>query len=79
MEETFAFPKYEEKLGKGTFAVNYEQHEKFVPQVEQLVHYLKEVQEGKKEYDGKHIVDTIESFADVMMQHLNEASSSSGI
>ncbi|KIL69065.1 hypothetical protein M378DRAFT_763834 [Amanita muscaria Koide BX008] len=72
MEETFAFPKYEEKLGKGTFTVNYEQHEKFVPQVEQLVHYLKEVQEGKKEYDGKHIVDTIESFSDAMIQHLNE-------
>ncbi|KAM6497331.1 hypothetical protein JOM56_007804 [Amanita muscaria] len=70
---------YEEKLGKGTFAVNYEQHEKFVPQVEQLVHYLKEVQEGKKEYDGKHIVDTIESFADAMMQHLNEVGPSSGI
>jgi hypothetical protein len=71
VEESFTFPAYEAKLGKGALAVNIEQHEQFVPQVEQLEVYLKDVQEGKEKYDGKRIVDTIESFGDVMLEHLN--------
>jgi len=70
-EETFTFPSYEAKLGKGAMSINLEQHEKFVPQAEQLEKYLKDVQEGKDKYDGKRIVDTIESFGDVMLEHLN--------
>ncbi|KAF8732650.1 hypothetical protein AX14_004095 [Amanita brunnescens Koide BX004] len=72
VEETFAFPRYEEKLGKGAMQVNVEQHEQFLPKVEELEQYLKEVQEGKAKYDGKRIIDIVESFGDVMIQHLTE-------
>jgi hypothetical protein len=50
--------------------VNVEQHELFIPKVEELEQYLKDVQEGKAKYDGKHIVDTVASFGDVMVDHL---------
>ena len=72
LEETLTFPWYEEKLGKGAMHVNVEQHEQFLPGVEKLEQYLKDVQEGKEKYDGKYIVDTIESFGDVMVQHMTE-------
>ena len=52
--------------------MNVEQHEQFLPKVEELEQYLKDVQEGKAKYDGKHIVDVVESFGDVMVQHLTE-------
>ena len=52
--------------------VNVDQHGDFLPGVEKLEQYLKDVQEGKANYDGKHIVDTIESFGDTMVQHLTD-------
>ena len=54
--------------------MNVEQHEQFLPKVEELEQYLKEVQEGKAKYDGKRIIDIVESFGDVMIQHLTEVS-----
>ena len=50
--------------------VNVEQHELFIPKVEELEHYLKDIQDGKEKYDGQRIIDTIESFGDVMVEHL---------
>ena len=50
--------------------MNIDQHELFLPKVEELEQYLKDVQEGKAKYDGKYIVDTVESFGDVMVEHL---------
>ncbi|KAK2464031.1 hypothetical protein APHAL10511_003975 [Amanita phalloides] len=70
LEETFLFPFYEEKLGKGALQVNIEQHEMFIPQLNELENYLKEVQDGKAKYDGKLIFDKIESFGDIMVDHL---------
>ena len=69
-EETYTFPRFEANLGKGTLEVNIEQHNQFVPQMEDLDKYLRDVQEGKQEYDGQRIVDTINSFGDVMHAHL---------
>jgi len=59
-------------LGKGAMQVNVEQHELFVPKVEELEKYLKDVQEGKEMYDGQRIIDAIESFGDIMVQHLTD-------
>ncbi|KAF8634212.1 hypothetical protein AX15_001021 [Amanita polypyramis BW_CC] len=70
MEETFLFPRFEEKLGKGALQVNVEQHEAFIPKVDGLEQYLKDVQEDKEKYDGKRIVDMVESFGDIMIEHL---------
>ncbi|KAF8318885.1 hypothetical protein F5887DRAFT_1034339 [Amanita rubescens] len=72
VEETFFFPRFEENLGKGAMQVNVEQHELFVPKVEELEKYLKDVQEGKDMYDGQRIIDAIESFGDIMVQHLTD-------
>ena len=74
VEETFVFPRYEEKLGEGAMRANVEQHEQFLPKVEELEQYLKDVQEGKAKYDGKRIVDAVDSFGDIMVQHLTDVS-----
>jgi hypothetical protein len=47
---------------------NYEQHELFIPKVEELEQYMEDVQEGKEKYDGQRIIDMIESFGDIMVQ-----------
>ena len=54
--------------------MNVEQHEQFLPKAEELEQYLKDVQEGKAKYDGKCIVDMVESFGDIMVQHLTDVS-----
>ncbi|KAK2464023.1 hypothetical protein APHAL10511_003967 [Amanita phalloides] len=72
IEETFLFPFFEEKLGKGALQVNVEQHEKFIPQLNELENYLKDVQDGKAKYDGKLVVEKIESFGDIMVEHLRD-------
>ena len=66
------FPRFEEKLGKEAMQVNLEQHELFIPKVEELEQHLKDVQEGKEKYDGQRIIDMIESFGDTMVQHLTD-------
>jgi hemerythrin-like domain-containing protein len=72
MEETFLFPKYEEKLGKGALTANYEQHEEFVPQMNQLEELLKAMQAGDVPYDGNLIVEKVHAFSDTMVQHLGD-------
>ena len=66
------FPRYEEKFGKGAMQINVEQHELFIPKIEELEQYMKGVQEGKEKYDGQRIIDMIESFGDIMVQHLTD-------
>ncbi|KAF9062719.1 hypothetical protein BDP27DRAFT_1336228, partial [Rhodocollybia butyracea] len=70
IEETFYFPKLEEKLGVGTLSRNYEEHAEFVPQLDELQAYLKTVQNGEAQYDGTLIVERIHSFSDTMILHL---------
>ena len=66
------FPRFEERFGKEVMQVNLRQHELFIPKVEELEQYLKDVQEGKERYDGQRVIDIIESFGDTMVQHLTD-------
>ncbi|KAK7046315.1 hemerythrin HHE cation-binding domain protein [Favolaschia claudopus] len=71
LEETFYFGELEKKLGKGALAGSVEQHHTFVPQLVQLKSYLEDVRAGKEKYDGALIVEKIQSFSDIMVEHLN--------
>lgn len=72
LEETFLFPEYEKKLGKGALAENVEQHERFVPQLAELEQHLKDIQSGKVKFDGDALVEKINSFSDIMVEHLSD-------
>jgi len=71
LEETYYFPAMEEKLGKGTLSKNVEQHQMFLPGLEALDEWCKKVQKGEMVYDARVLLDMIESFADIMLDHLN--------
>lgn len=70
LEEEFLFPELEKKLGKGALHSNVDQHAEFVPQLHDLEEYIKAVQNGKQHYNGDDFVEKINSFGDVLMQHL---------
>ena len=61
----------EEKLGKGALSQNIEQHKLFIPQLEALDEWCKAVQKGEIVYDSKVFLGMIESFVDIMVNHLN--------
>jgi len=70
LEEEFLFPELEKKLGKGALHGNIDQHTEFAPQLHDLEEYIKAVQNGKQDYNGDDFVEKINSFGDVLMQHL---------
>ncbi|TFK33903.1 hypothetical protein BDQ12DRAFT_690420 [Crucibulum laeve] len=72
LEETLLFPEFEKKLGQGSLSVNIEQHHDFVPQIDELERHLKDIQSEKVKYDGKALVERIDGFGDIMIEHLNE-------
>jgi len=72
LEEELYFPEMEKRLGEGALSGNVEQHHQFVPQLEELQKYLEDAKAGKQEYDGALIVEKINSFGDIMVNHLNQ-------
>ncbi|KAJ7451705.1 hypothetical protein FB451DRAFT_1284077 [Mycena latifolia] len=72
LEETFYFPELEKKLGKGALSDSVAQHHEFVPQLVELKGYLEDVKASKETYNGPLLVERINSFSDVMINHLNE-------
>ncbi|KDR68365.1 hypothetical protein GALMADRAFT_257009 [Galerina marginata CBS 339.88] len=71
LEETFYFPIMEKKLGAGTLSGNVEEHTHFVPKVEEMEQWLKDVQEGREKYDAQLFLEKVNSFSDTMIDHLN--------
>jgi hypothetical protein len=70
LEEEFLFPELEKKLGKGALHGNIDQHTEFAPQLHDLEEYIKAVQNGKQHYNGDDFAEKINSFSDVLTQHL---------
>ena len=70
LEEEFLFPEYEKKLGKGAFHGNIDQHGEFGPQLHDLKDYIKAVQRCTQDYIGDDFVQKINSFSDILLQHL---------
>ncbi|KAF8906785.1 hypothetical protein CPB84DRAFT_1844244 [Gymnopilus junonius] len=70
VEETFYFDALEEKLGKGVLTTNMDEHATFVPKLEETKKWLEEVQAAKEKYDGRVCVEKINTFADLMVEHL---------
>jgi hypothetical protein len=74
-EEEFLFIEYKKKLGQDSMIHNVDQHATFVPQVEGLVKWIKDVQSDKCKYDGTLMVEKIHSFSDILVEHLVEVGS----
>ncbi|KAF9525795.1 hypothetical protein CPB83DRAFT_858899 [Crepidotus variabilis] len=71
-EETYYFEALETKLGKGYLDSTKEQHDTFVPQIDELEVWLRGVRDGTHVYDAKKMLSYIDAFADKMFEHLNE-------
>ncbi|KAF8169124.1 hypothetical protein K438DRAFT_1983441 [Mycena galopus ATCC 62051] len=72
LEETFLFPELEKKLGAGTLSACVEQHAEFVPDLLELKKHLEVINAGKETYSGSLLVEKINSFSDVMIDHLRQ-------
>ena len=64
----------EEKLGTGTLSSNIEEHATFVPKLEETESWLQDVQSGQEMYDHVVFLDKVNSFADLMFDHLKRVS-----
>ncbi|KAG6872661.1 hypothetical protein C0995_007856 [Termitomyces sp. Mi166 len=72
IEEELVFPFYESKLGDGTMSHNVEQHHAFLGGLEDLEKYNKGVVDSTNKYDGKVVIEKLETFADGLVQHLHD-------
>jgi hypothetical protein len=66
------FPFFESKLGLHTMDHNVEQHREFLGGLDDLEVYVTAVQNGTAEYNGKTVIEKLDSFTDTMVQHLRE-------
>ncbi|KAM7187697.1 hemerythrin HHE cation binding domain containing protein [Rhypophila sp. PSN 637] len=72
-EETYFFPWVEELTGeKGLMAGNLEQHKAFHGGLEHFMDYVADLQAGKEKYDGKKVLELIDSFGQVLTEHLGD-------
>ncbi|KAJ7170811.1 hypothetical protein C8R43DRAFT_1120546 [Mycena crocata] len=72
IEETLLFPFFETKLGLHTMDKNVEQHAAFMDGLTDLETYLKAVQEGTATYKAATLIEKLNSFADILIEHLRE-------
>ncbi|KAF9523962.1 hypothetical protein CPB83DRAFT_862022 [Crepidotus variabilis] len=72
LEETVYFDMLEKNLGPGYLAATKEQHDTFVPQIEETESWLQEVRDGKQVYDGTKMLSYIGAFSEKMIEHLNQ-------
>ncbi|KAH9487381.1 hypothetical protein JR316_0001456 [Psilocybe cubensis] len=70
VEETFYFPTLEKKLGAGSLSSNVDEHASFVPQLDATAQWCRDVQAGKEQYDANVFLEKINSFGDLMYEHL---------
>jgi hemerythrin-like domain-containing protein len=70
-EEKYFFPAIEEYTGlKGLMEVNVHQHEAFEPGFDKFTEYVGAV--TPEEFDGKKLIKIIDSFGEVLTEHLND-------
>ncbi|KAF7374753.1 Hemerythrin domain-containing protein [Mycena sanguinolenta] len=72
IEETTLFPFYETKLGPHHMDHNVEQHNAFMGGLDNLEAYLKGVQNGTETYNGRRIIELLDSFTDLLVEHLRD-------
>lgn len=72
-EETDFFPALEEMTGEpGIMSANVEQHHEFEPGLVAFKKYLDDLQAGREKFDGARVVALIDSFGEVLIQHLTD-------
>jgi hemerythrin-like domain-containing protein len=71
VEEKYFFPAIEEYTGsKGLMEVNVHQHEAFEAGLDKFTEYVGAA--APEEFDGKKLIEIIDSFGEVLMGHLND-------
>lgn len=72
-EEETIFPAVEEMAGeRGIMATNVAQHHAFHGGIEALLAYTKTVLDGEQPYNGRRIVELIDAFGAVLIEHLTD-------
>jgi hemerythrin-like domain-containing protein len=72
-EETDMFPAIEELAGEpGIMATNRDQHHAFEGAVDRLKKYIDAVEQGKEKYSGAKVVELVDSFGEILVQHLED-------
>lgn len=72
-EEALIFPLLEKYIGiEGYMEKNVDQHKLFGPGMKAYDEYIPAVREGKENFDGIKVRSIIDTFGDVLTQHLNE-------
>jgi hypothetical protein len=61
----------EEGLGEGALSGSKEEHSHFVPQMKKTEEWLKNVHDGREQYDAQTFLEYVESFADSIVEHMN--------
>lgn len=56
-------------------APNVDQHKTFLPALERFENHVKEIYEGKIQYQSVEFLSLIDDFADPLMEHLNDVRS----
>ncbi|KAH7136853.1 hypothetical protein B0J13DRAFT_479577 [Dactylonectria estremocensis] len=70
-EETDFFPSIESLAGeKGLMDLNVQQHHAFHDGLDAFSAFVRDCQSGKEKYDGRRIVELIDSFGPVLVEHL---------
>ncbi|KAK4445921.1 hypothetical protein QBC34DRAFT_412474 [Podospora aff. communis PSN243] len=72
-EESDMFPAIEELAGEpGIMATNREQHHAFEDAVDSLKKYIDAVDQGKEKYSGPKVVELVDKFGAILVQHLED-------
>ncbi|KAJ7285152.1 hypothetical protein C8J57DRAFT_1290571 [Mycena rebaudengoi] len=72
MEETLLFPFFETKLGLHSMDHNVDQHHGFMAGLEDLEKYFNEVHAGTATYSGPKVIEKLDSFSELLVQHLRD-------
>ncbi|KAG6815811.1 hypothetical protein H0H87_011184, partial [Tephrocybe sp. NHM501043] len=72
IEETLQFPFFESKLGTGSMEHNVEQHHAFLGGLDDTAEYIKGILAGTVKYQGKILIEKLDTFADGLVQHLHD-------
>jgi hemerythrin-like domain-containing protein len=76
-EESILFPRIdalakEAGVPESLMNPNVDQHHLFEPKIQQMIEWVDEVRQGKKEYECKTLLRLIDSFAPVLTKHLHD-------
>ncbi|KAF7316658.1 DNA-directed RNA polymerase subunit [Mycena chlorophos] len=74
LEETLIFPILESHMGENAMGHNVEQHHGFMDGLKDLEEYLTAIQEEKASFGASTVLEKLDSFSELLVEHLREVS-----